>query len=197
LETIGRSVALWRTDYNCFPFMNPDASQVHTAGLSLWLPLNSTSPFTRPGDTYQVRSAFSSGLVLNLEEFGLSNCRAPDFPWDWYRRMILEARRLRPCFLGDFYPLTPGGFDPAAWLAYQLLVPGTQEGAVLTFRRPESPMAGATYQLRGLQTAGQYELEDADSGRTWQAAGRDLMTAGLAIAIDTPRASRLLFYRAC
>ena len=141
LETIGRSVALWRTDYNCFRFMNPDASQLHGAGLNLWLPMNAISPTARPGDTYQARSAFSAGLVLNIEEFGLSDCKAPDFPWDWFHKMIGEAKRLRPCFLGDFYPLTPCIVDPAAWLAYQLHVPGEQAGAVVAFRRAESPIS--------------------------------------------------------
>lgn len=195
LETIGRSVALWRTDYNCFPFVDPDASQVHTAGLHLWLPLNATSPFTRPGDTYRVRSAASAGLVLNLEEFGQSSCRTPDFPWDWFRERIAEAQRLRPLFLGDFYPLTPGTFDAAAWLAYQLHLPAAQEGAVLAFRRAESPMVAARFQLRGLRAADVYGVEEADSGNTWQATGRQLATAGLPLAMDAPRSSRLVYYR--
>ena len=67
-------------------------------------------------------------LVLNIDEFGINDCTAPDFPWDWFRQMIGEAKRLRPCFLGDLYSLTPCIIDPAAWMAYQLLVPGTQEG---------------------------------------------------------------------
>ena len=194
LEAISRSVALWRTDYNCFPFMNPDASQVHGAGLNLWLPLNAISPYTKPGDTYQARSAFSAGLVLNLEEFGLAGCRAPDFPWDWFRKMIGEAKRLRPYFQGDFYPLTPDVIDPEAWMAYQLLDPGNQEGALMAFRRAESPMTNACFQLRGLQATGEYAFEDADSGEIWQVSGRELMLKGVPIAIDTPRISRLVFY---
>ncbi len=195
LEAVSRSVALWRTDYNCFPFMNPDASQVHGAGLNLWLPLNAISPYTKPGDTYQARSAFSAGLVLNVEEFGLAPCQEPDFPWDWFRKMIGEAKRVRPYFLGDFYPLTPCIIDPEAWMAYQLLDPGSQEGAVVAFRRAESPVTHASFQLRGLVSTGEYVFEDADSGETSQASGHELMLGGKAIAIDTPRTSRLLFYR--
>lgn len=195
LETIGRSVALWRTDYNGFPLLNPDASQLHGAGLNLWLPLNAISPAARPGDTYQVRSAFSAGLVLNIEEFGLSDCKVPDFPWEWFRKMIGEAKWLRPYFLGDFYLLTPCVIDPEAWMAYQLLVPGKQEGAVVAFRRSESPMAAASFQLHDLQTMGKYEFEDADSGTIRHVTGRQLLTKGLTIATDAPRTSRLLFYK--
>ena len=193
LETIGRSVALWRTDYSSA--LNADALQLHSAGLNLWLPLNATSPNANPGDTYQVRSAFSAGLVLNIEEFGLRDFKTSDFPWEWFRKMIGEAKRLRPYFLGDFYPLTPGVIDPEAWLVYQLLVPGRQEGAVVAFRRAESPMAAASFQLDGLLSACLYEFEDADSGKTWQITGGDLMTKGLLIATDAPRTSRLLFYK--
>ena len=195
LETISRSVALWRTDYNCFPFMNPDASQVHGSGLNLWLPLNSISPLAKPGDTYQVRSALSAGLVVS-GEFGLrDNWKDPDFLWAWLRKMIDEAKRLRPHFYGDFYPLTPCVFHPEAWMAHQLFLPGKGEGAVLAFRRAESPMVSASFQLHDLKAKSRYELEDVDSGEVRRATGRHLMTTGLAISIASPRESRLLFYK--
>jgi alpha-galactosidase len=195
LETISRSVALWRTDYNCFPSVNPDASQLHGVGLNLWLPLNATSPMASPGDTYQARSAYSSGLVLNVEEFGMRSCEAPDFDWDWFRERIAEAQRLRPYFYGDIHPLTPVIIDPEAWMAYQLLIPEKQEGAVVAFRRAKSPMTAATFQLHDLVAADPYGIEDADSGETWLATGSDLMEKGFAITTGTPRTSRLLFYR--
>jgi len=196
LETIGRSVALWRTDYNCFPFMNPDASQVHGSGLNLWLPLNSTSPCAKTGDTYQVRSAFSAGLVMSVDEFGLRDWKDPDFSWEWLRKMLDEAKRLRPYFYGDFHPLTPCSINPEAWLAYQLLLPKKGAGVVLAFRRAESPMAFASFQLHDLHAKNEYEIDDADSGKRWRVTGNRLMTKGLDISIDNPRESRLLFYKA-
>lgn len=191
LETIRRSLALWRTDYNCFPHATAEASQVHTAGLQLWLPLNSTSPMAQPGDTYMVRSAYSAGLILSVQEFGLRAMNAPDFPWDWFRQRLGEARRLRPYFRGDYYPLTPVAFNAEAWLAYQLLLPDTQEGAVLAFRRPQSPLVSAAFQLQGLNPQATYEFTDADTGRCSILTGKDALT----IATDAPRTSRLLFYR--
>ena len=127
----------------------------------------------------------------------MRDCTQPDFPWDWFRRRILEAKRLRPHFYGDYYPLTPCIINPDAWMAYQLLLFSQQEGAILAFRRAESPVTSICFQLHGLDEAGTYEFEDADNGRTWPAGGQELMTKGLAISIDTPRASRLLFYRLC
>jgi len=104
-------------------------------------------------------------------------------------------KRLQPYFLGDFYPLTPGIFDPAAWGAYQLLDPEKQAGAVLAFRRTESPMTSASFQLQGLEPAATYQFECADSGQTWRVTGSELMMKGLEVVASTPRLSRLLFYK--
>ena len=194
LETIGRSVALWRTDYGSS--LNADAVQSQGAGLNLWLPLNSTAPGSKPGDTYQVRSALTAGLVMGLDDFGTNpGWKAPDFPWEWLRARIHEAKRLRPYFYGDFYPLTPDVINPDAWMVYQLLLPGKEEGAVLAFRRAESPMTAARFQLHDLRADDTYEFEDVDSGKIWQAQGSHLMTKGLEISMAAPRESRLLFYR--
>lgn len=197
LETITRSVALWRTDYNCFPHTRAEASQVHTAGLQLWLPLNSTSPVAKPGDTYQARSAYSAGLILSLNEFGTCDVKSPDSDQEWFRRRLAEIRRLRPYFQGDFHLLTPCVFDLESWLVYQLILPDKQEGAILAFRRPESPMTSGRFQLRGIDAAGTYAFEDADGGQPLKADGHELMKNGLVLSIDTPRSSRLIFYNLC
>lgn len=195
LETITRSVALWRTDYNCFPHTRAEASQVHTAGLQLWLPLNSTSPVAKPGDTYQARSAYSAGLILSLNEFGNSDLSDPGVDYEWYRCRLSEMRRLRPYYRGDFFPLTPCAFDLDSWLAYQLLLPEPQEGAVLAFRRPGSQMTSGCFRLQGLEGAATYVFEDADGGPAAPASGQALMESGLALTLPAPRTSRLLFYR--
>jgi len=186
-------VALWRSDYNCFPDAGPDGSQLHTLGLHLWLPQNATSPPPATEDDYQVRSAYSAGLVLSPRKFGIDD-GSESVPWDSFRRWLKEARQLRPLFAGDFYPLTPGTADPAAWLAYQVLVPATGEGAVVAFRRPASPLTEATFQLRDLPD-GVYDVEDADSGDTWQATGGELRTTGLTLSMPEPRSSRIVFFR--
>jgi len=79
-------------------------------------------------------------------------------------------------------------------MAYQLLLPARQEGAVMAFRRAESPIRSVCFQLHGLDATETYEFEDADSGKISLASGQELIEKGLALSIDTPRASRLLFY---
>lgn len=194
LETIGRSVALWRTDYASS--LNADALQSQSTGLNLWLPLNSTTPEAKTGDTYQFRSALSAGLVLGLDKFGTcDDWETPGFPWEWQRAMINEAKKLRPYFYGDFYPLTPCVINPDVWMVYQLLLPEKGEGAVLAFRRDQSPMTTGSFQLYGLKTASQYEFQDADSGKTCHETGAVLMAEGLKISIGDPRESRVFFYK--
>ena len=199
LETLSRSLALWRTDYNCFPHMTPDASQLHTAGLAQWIPSNATSPFAAPGDTYQMRSAFSAGLVFNIGEVGLrpEDLTRLDYPWDWHRRMMEEAVRLRPFFYGDVYPLTPCTLAPEAWSVLQLHQTSSDTGAVLAFRRNESPLTAASFGLKGLCPEHDYLFTDADTGATCRLPGRQLLNSGLPLSIGTPRTSRLLFYQVC
>ena len=115
-------------------------------------------------------------------------------PTPGHLEAIEVIRRLRPYFLGDYHPLTPCVFDMDSWVAYQLILPEKQEGAILAFRRPESKMTSGCFRLQGLDAAQTYLFEDADGGTTMQVSGGDLMEKGLALSMDTPRASRLLFF---
>ncbi len=196
LETISRSIALWRTDYNCFPDINPDAFQVHSCGLAYWVPLNAISPAARIGDTYRLRSALSAGLVFSLEEFGMSAVPSDEASaWAWVRKMMDEYRRARPYWYGDFYPLMSCSLAPDTWMAWQLHRSDLDEGVVLAFRRPESPLETASFDLRGLGTGAEYDFEDADSGAQWRASAGQLAKPGLQITIPERRQSRMLFYK--
>jgi alpha-galactosidase len=196
LETISRSIALWRTDYNCFPWINPDAFQVHSCGLAYWVPLNATSPAAKPGDTYRVRSAMSAGLVFSLEEFGTSSFPDDDeHVWAWMHKMMEEYRRARPYWYGDYYPLMSCSLAPDTWMAYQLHRPDLDEGVVLAFRRLESPLTSASLELKGLTSGAEYLFEDVDSGDSWRACANQTMALGLDVAIAERRASRMLFYK--
>ncbi len=195
LEAMSRSIPLWRSDYNCFPDMQAEGSQIQSYGLAHWVPLSATSPCAKPGDTYQFRSALSAGIVFSLGEFGLSGISDADYPWEWHNKMMADHRRGRPFYYGDFYPLTRGTRSPDAWLAYQLHRRDLHAGLILVFRPATSPFTQAVFPLRGLNPETQYVLEDADSGQPTCVAGEILAATGLPIQIDQPRQSRLLFYQ--
>ena len=137
LETTSRSYPLWRSDFSdvgCLRF-TPGArdigAQCQTAGLSRWVPLHTAAVWTFA--PYEFRSAMSSGVVL------YSDIRAEDFPSDLARQAVAELKRLRPYFLGDFFPLLPLTTTPDQWCAYQYHRQDLDAGFALFLRRHESP----------------------------------------------------------
>jgi alpha-galactosidase len=52
--------------------------------------------------------------------------------------------------------------------------PDLGEGLLLAFRRKDAPFVSADFRLQGLDPAAEYELQDADTGRTWKQTGQEL-----------------------
>jgi alpha-galactosidase len=146
----------------------------------------------RPGDTYNFRSALGPALAFSI--FGYEYTPpTPDYPYDWHRRMIAEYRRARPFFYGDFYPLTPCPTTRDALAAYQMHRTDLEAGFILAFRRDECPYVTVEVRPQGLDPDTRYEFQDADSGATWQSAGR-AAGDGLRLTLENRRESRLVFY---
>lgn len=200
LETIGRSIPLWRSDWQCFPKNDPVGGQVHGMGLSYWVPLHGTGTWgamTDDGgrlDTYRVRSIFSAALQISAAPYEYTPLRK-SYPWAWHRRMMRDARRAQPLFAGDYYPLT--GCTPGTdqWAAYQMHRRDLDDGMVMALRRQDSPFGEAAFRLQGLKPKAVYEVEDADTGRKIRMPGRTLMEEGIRVAMKSAPQSRLLFYR--
>lgn len=196
LETTGRCIPLWRSDYQCTA-QSPDGAQAHTLGLSYWLPFHGTGVaggHTRAGDTYNFRSHLCAALGVGGPPAG-EIARGLAYPWDWQRRMCSDYLRARPLFSGDYHPLSPCTSDPRQWAALQMHRPDLGAGMVLAFRRAESPYTAATFRLHGLDDGASYAIEDADSGATARRTGRELREHGVAMQMDAPKQSRLLFYQ--
>lgn len=196
LETISRSIALWRTDYTCFAPVNPNAIQVHTCGLANWVPLNGTSPVAEPFDTYSFRSALSAAMQFAIDEFGLLKQRQNNIEaWNWHRKMMLDFLRVRPYWYGDYYPLMCCSLAADTWMAYQLHCSDVEEGTLVAFRREKSPLTTAVFEMKGLAAGSVYEFTDADSDDVFQLTTGESETANFTVEIATPRTARLLFYR--
>ena len=182
LETISRSVPLWRSDY---PF-EPEGVQSHTLGINQYLPCSAVGSDST--DAYIFRSHLSSGVNLfwDLEK--------KDFDIGEAHKRIKEFKTLRPLFYGDFYPLTAHSIAPNVWCAYQLDRKDLNLGSVLVFRRKESPHSVAHFKLQGLDSKAKYELTDIDSGVKQELTGRDLMEAGIEIKMFTAPSSVLITY---
>lgn len=206
LETVSRSVALWRSDY---AYYEPIGKQCHTAGISRFLPTASTG--CGYPDTYQMRSALTNGVVLWTPW-------APGADYDVYRRFLpaetpwqpnqpfpmqraksltAEFRRVRGYFYGDFYLLTPYSTAEDTWMAYQFHLPDKNAGIVLAFRRERCPTVQMRLPLRTIDVGASYELRFSDdnlqrSVRVYH--GRELAD-GLDMQIDHAPGSLLVEYR--
>jgi alpha-galactosidase len=198
LETTGRSIPLWRSDWQCRPDNNPIGGQVHGMGLSHWLPLHGTGVYSampqNAGDTYRAYSTFGSAIQFTAFPYEYSKM-SPEYPWAWHRRMLGEMRRAQPLFLGDYYPIAGQTPDAMQWALYQMNRPDLGEGFVMALRRPDSAFTAATVRLKGLNPAFRYTVEVAGSGRRGKKTGKELMENGIAIELPQSPSGCLVFYK--
>jgi alpha-galactosidase len=194
LETTARSYPLWRSDFSDVSCLSLDpplkhiGAQCQTAGLSRWVPLHAAAVWSF--DPYEFRSAMSSGVVPYCD------IRTDDFPDELARKAIAELKRLRPYFLGDFYPLLTLTAALDQWCAYQYHRPDLDAGFALFLRRHESPITTlAKPGLRGIDPAASYAVglaatSDDPPRRTMS--GQELLD--LTITIPEQPGSLLLVY---
>jgi len=198
LETTSRSIPLWRSDWQCSPGFEPIGTQQHLLGLSYWVPMSTAGTFALPEDTYDFRSALSTGIVVERwGAFEAPMTRDESYPWEWLKSRMLEAVRARPFFTGDYYPLFPIQASAELWAGAQYHMPESNSGMIMLFRRPKCPYEQAALKLAGLDDDARYCIEDADDshyGKTMT--GRELRADGVSVSIHHVRESKLLFYRA-
>jgi alpha-galactosidase len=189
LETISRGQPLWRSDYNCFPEATPESTQDQSYGIQHWLPIQgSMIRGWSLYDTYEARCALSPGM----ENAVVAKTRDE---WLQIKANVVQAKRCRKYFFGDYYPLTNQQRDPAGWTAYHLFLSKEQEGMLVALRRAKSDVTTMRFDLLTIDPARRWTFEDYDSGRTWVVSGKEIREDGLEVAIPKRRDSRLLFYR--
>ncbi len=193
LETLRRSVPLWRSDFIVAPYI-PGASatsmQCQTYGLASWVPYFGTGAIT--SDKYIIRSMWSPALNLMIPQAELDSAEGPD--WEKYRRLQAEARATGEYMLGDYYPLTPYSQAEDAWMAWQFDCPDQGGGMVEAFRRSQSPVSSMMFQLHGLDPTAWYELFNFDTQETIRVIGSELMDKGFRCEIGSAAESALITY---
>jgi len=190
LETIGRSVPLWRSDLQCWPF-DPLSMQTQTQGLAPWVPLSAA---VCPAPTeYALRSALGPGLVTHWASHALDG--GVDEPIEAIRRLMDEALAMRKYFYGDFYPLLSFSLAADAWAAWQYDRPDLGEGMVVAFRRYASPFPNWQATLQALDPEAEYELTSWDDHTARRITGEALVTDGFAVTIADKPGSALFTYK--
>ena len=183
LETLRRSVPLWRSDFA----YEPSAMQQFTYGLSYWIPYFGTG--FNSVDPYIFWSQMTPAPGIGLDVARVESDARP------LQRLIGQWRSIAPLYYGDFWPLTPYNTEPTAWLAWQFDDPAEGQGMIQAFRRAESPFETARFPLRGLTPSARYTIEDLDSGRVLKRTGKELTESGLEVAVRNNPGVTILVYR--
>lgn len=192
VETLRRSIALWRTDAQCPADPDPEVAQANLMNFAYWLPYAGTGT-GRVYDTYRVRSTYATSLSTTFsfsldEQFGSDEGQV-----EWLRARCEEYLRIRPYFDGDVYHLTKPLKDETSWCAVQWNRPEKADGMIQVFRRERSPYPSAVFSLRGVDPEALYRIRDLDGGE-WTEEGRKLCEEGLAIAMPEKRSAKIFLY---
>lgn len=194
IETLRRSVTLWRSDAACPSNYRSKIAQSHNVSYSLWIPYNGNG-CGRVYDTYHMRSAYAGGLTTNFsysenDEFGNDEGKM-----NWLRERCEEYLMLRPYYYGDIYPLTEISECDDVWSAVQFDIPEEGKGIVQIFRREKSPYPSAEFSLFGISAEKTYEFYDIDTKKKTVVSGRALAENGLSVSIPEKHSSRILMYK--
>jgi len=188
LETMMRSVPLWRSDTGCGPG-HADWDQVQALGLSQYVPLFTACSWDP--NAYTVRSAATGGAITQFDYLN------PQFPLEKARAALQEVKRNQPFWYGDFYPLTRAAAGPDVLAAWQLHRADLDAGIVLAFRRSDCPYPVLQTALRGLHPGKRYAVQFIDESRhakTRTLTGRELL-ANFELRIPERGTSLLVRYQ--
>ena len=183
LETLRRAVPLLRSDY----ILEPVGNQCHTYALSLWVPFYGTG--TGAIDPYMFRSVMCPHFTACFD------MRNKDANWDLARKLVGEWRRIAPCMLGDYYPLTPYSLANDAWIGWQFDRPEEGDGVIQVFRRSDSIYLQAQLRLHGLDADKDYAITDLDTSKVTRTKGRELMEQGFMVEIARKPGAALFAYK--
>ncbi len=192
LETLTRSICLWRSDYQVDMNFDPVGMQGQTYGLSFWVPLSGGVSYDF--DPYMMRSGYSPAFHMGVQPFA-EEIDSSRIDFDVARKMLQEYLDVREYFYGDYYPLTPYSLKKDLWMAWQFNRPDLGGGMVQAFRREESPYRAARFALDGLEPEADYKITNVDGGGSELVSGRDLTEEGLVISLNEPRSAAVIRYQ--
>ena len=176
-ETLRRSIVLWRSD-----FTEPRGVQSHGFSLMSFVPTASgLCTYFGWTDPYTFRSGLGNGISLCWD------VKDPDFNVEQAQKNMREFKLLRPLFYGDFYPMTEYS------CSYQVHREDLKRGALVIFRRSESPFTTAKFKLRGLKADNIYCMKNLDSEVICKQEGQTLMS-GMEFTLADPQSSQIWVY---
>ena len=180
LEMAYRSIAFWRSDYNCA--YHPDlfeATQSQTYGISFWLPITGANLYMI--DEYTCRSAIMPLMLMDF--FSHQN---EEFEYYNEQRAQMGER---------YYPLEFGSFDKDRMLAMQYSTDDASSGMALIYKRANVKDTEYTLYLNGLHTATKYKLYDIDNPeKVYTMEGIELMNYGLTLPLPEGEKAMIIMF---
>ena len=188
------SIPLWRSDFQGFPDIPylPEANQIHFDGLSDWVPFHSCGTALRGKDEYAFLSGALGSSLVDICNRRLFEPKEGAFDFDWLRRMLELAIRMRGFLTGNYYRLTEHPEDFRQPFAFELFLPEQQAGCVAVFRRESTPTAEFPLELQEIEPSAWYETEEIPGGK-YKISGENLMHRKFELPV--PRSCRVLFFR--
>ncbi len=182
LEMTYRSIAFWRSDYNCS--YHPDlfdATQSHTYGISFWLPITGANLYMQ--DEYAARSAIMPLVLMDFYSH-----QHPEFG------LYKEQRGLMG---GNYYPIDFGSFDNDKMHAMEFINEDATKGTVLIYKRANVTDTEYTVMFNGLKTGLDYKVYDIDNPeKVYTEKGIKLMNYGLNIPLPEGQKAIILMFSA-
>jgi alpha-galactosidase len=185
LETISRSIPLWRSDSAGYSVAKPTWDQGQTGGISLWIPLSTEGLWAF--DPYTARSVATMGTAI------CADLRNKKYAVADIERTLAEIRDLRELWLGDYYPLTTIDTDDSHWMGWQFNRPDLGQGFAMVFRRPKVNETSFVTHLCGLEPDAHYQVQLVDENKALVLTGKEL--EAFKIDLPQPASSALLIYR--
>ncbi len=176
LEMTYRSIAFWRSDYNCAYHSDLfDATQSHTYGISFWLPIQGSALYM--ANEYASRSAIMPLMLMDF--FSHQN---PEFSYNKEPRELMT---------GKYYPIEFGSFDKDKMHAMQFSTADGEAGTALIYKRANVLADEYTVKLNGLIPEKTYSVYDIDNPeKLYSLTGTELMNDGL--KIDLPKGEKAI-----
>ncbi len=194
IETLKRSVPLWRSDYQCPANFPPDASQAHNINFAEWIPYSGSGSGREWGDEYRIRSAYACGLTTNYAYSQRNKFPESAEQLKWIKKYSVEYLKIRDYLSCDIYPLLNGVSGPDSWCAAQYDRPEKNDGIIQIFKREKSPYDSASFTLGNIFENKTYVFTDADSNEKYTITGKELIENGFNVTIKQKRKAKLYFY---
>ena len=193
IETLRRSIPLWRSDHQCPANYDIEASQCHNQTFNQWMPYSGTGS-GRLYDEYRIRSAYAAALTTNYPFSERENFCDTEEKVEFIKKYGNEYLKVRPYFSEDFYPLTEVTDKLDVWCAMQFNRPSCGDGIMEVFRRENSPYETAIFELKGIDKESNYRFTDLDGGE-FTISGAELVKKGLKLTVTEKRKAKIYLYQ--